>query len=144
MKTLAILLLTTISCFAQFRYELTPVGTANPTNNTHAGNVNSNYLAAANVGGSTLADIQVSFRHRETNGGTTNGITLTFDSSIDNTYWTNTASWHVVANGTNLVVWRTNSIDVRSAAWLRLNSVTNTATNHLTNFMIYIGRKNGH
>jgi hypothetical protein len=144
MKTIALLLLSTLSCFAQFRYELTPVGTANPTNNTHAGLANSNYHAAVNVGGSTRADILVKFRHREAGSTDTNGFTLTFDKSKDNSYFTNSITWHIPAAGTNLVVWETNGIDVQSYAWFRFQSGTNTATNWLTNFFVYIGRKNGH
>ena len=147
MKNLLILalLLTSLSCFAQYRYNVSRVGSTG-TNSIIPSTANTNYNSGADVGASTMADIQYKFRLFS--GTETNLVRLQFDRSMDAGAGTNSpvyfgteyfTNW---ANGTN---WVTNRwvTSVSNAAILRFVGATNGNSVSVTNDTLYIGRKVG-
>ena len=139
-KTIIMLLLSALSCAAQYRYTLSPAG-AIGTNAWIGSSSNQIYNSSVDVGATTVADVQVSFRLLS-NTGYTNIVRLAVDKSLDATGFFGTEYLTNWASGTNGVTNRFR-VSVTNAAFLRVQSVTNGNADPLTNFNIYIGRKIG-
>jgi len=145
MKIIAILLLSTLSCFAQFRYSTYTLPTT--TNTVIASNAITTFNSSCDVAGSTRAYIRLAFKLTSQDSGTmnsvcSNNVTATFDLSGDGTYYTNQFQLVVQAR-TNTTVWGYTNIDISQWAWIRLVSITNANSAKVTNHSVYIGAKQG-
>lgn len=145
MKIIIALLLTALTCSAQYRYNVSRAGSTG-TNSIIAATTQTTYNSGVDVGASTVADIQ--YRFRLLSGTETNIVRLWFDRSMDAGAGTNSpiyfgteyfTNW---ANGTNWVTnrWQTS---VSNAAILRFVAATNGNSVSVTNDTLYIGRKVG-
>ena len=148
MKQLIITILCALSltASAQYRYQTYTLPSSS-TNTTIQTNTLATYNSSAAVSSSTRADIRLAFKltSATTNAMGTNAfqnVTCTFDKSVDGTYWTNSFTFSVRANS-NSVVWDQTNIDVSTAAWLRLVSITNGNAGKVTNVSVFVGAKTG-
>jgi len=145
MKTLAILLLSTLSCFAQFRYSTYTLPST--TNTVIASNAATTFNTSCDVAGSTRAHIRLAFKltSQDTNAmnaACSNNVTATFDLSGDGTYYTNQFQLVVQAQS-NSIAWNYTNIDISQWAWVRLVSITNANSAKVTNHSVFIGAKQG-
>lgn len=145
MKTIFVLLLSSLSCFAQYRYSTYTIPAT--TNTVIASNAMTTFNTACDVAGSTRAYIRLSYKltSQTTNAMSatcSNAVTALFETSGDGTYYTNQFSLTVNAK-TNLVVWGYTNISIADAAWIRLVSITNANHAKVTNHQVFIGAKQG-
>ena len=141
MKTPILLLLTTLSCFAQYRYNTSTLYTTS-TNAVLLANTNVTPSAAFSVASGTTVDIQLAGTVTTNATGGTNLITATFRKGMDGSHWDSSFTFSVRST-TNTEAWGRTNISVASDAYLQLYTVTNGNSFSVTNFTVKVGQKVG-
>lgn len=140
MKTLFpfIYILAAMSAQAQYSVNTSISGLIGTTNVVTAG-ATSNYTASVQIARTRYVAIRVQFT--TTNTGASGNLFSVWQTSLDNTNWSNALVLTNAASGTNIVSAQTNQFDIGSLQYLRLRYITNSVSHQVTNLLATVTYK---
>ena len=141
MKTIALLLLSTLSCFAQFRFNNYTLYSTSTNSSVGANAATTNINATVSVAQGNYAQVQIASSVFTNNVNATNMVSTYWDASFDGTRFTNafTIEFRSATNGES---WMHTNFAV-TYPFLRLKYLSNANATPLTNVTVKLGQKIG-